>query len=99
MVDTQILPKDDPYNEASALLSCQTNLIGREGNLVFSLWTQLIGPSDRLVLLRTLLIGRSADQLPAYSLGFLAARFQTCKRADEKTITRKRLLWATNKPF
>ena len=77
-----------PYDEASALLSCQTNLIWQEGNLIFSLWTRLIGPSDGLVLLRTLLIGLSADQLPVSSLGFLAAQFQTCKRTEEKTITR-----------
>ena len=88
-----------PYDNVSALSSFQTDLIGREGNLVFSSWTRLIGLSNGLVLIRTLLIGRSADQLPASSLGFLATRCQTCKRADEKTITRKRLLWATNTPF
>ena len=52
----------------------------------------LIGPSDRLVPLRTLLIGCFADQLLASSMGFLAMRCQTCKHADEKKITRKRLL-------
>ena len=88
-----------PYDEASALSSCQMNLIGREGNLIFSSWTRLIGLSDGLVLLRTLLIGQSADQRLASSLGFLTTQYQTCKRADEKTITRKRFLWATNTPF
>ena len=69
-----------PYDNASDLSSCQTDLIGREGNLVFSSWTRLIGLSDGLVLLRTLMIGRSADLLSASSLGFLVARFQTAKR-------------------
>ena len=77
-----------PYDEASDLSSCQTNLIGREGNLVFSSLARLIGLSDGLVLIRTLLSGQFADQLPASSLGFLVARIQTCKRADEKMITR-----------
>ena len=69
-----------PYDEASALSSCQTDLIGQDGNLVFSSWTRLIGLSNGLVLIRTLLIGRSADQLPASSLGFFATRCQTVKR-------------------
>ena len=69
-----------PYDEASDLSSFQTNLIGREGNLVFSSWTRLIGLSDGLVLLRTLMIGRSADLLSASSFGFFVAQFQTAKR-------------------
>ena len=52
----------------------------------------LIGPYDRLVLLRTLLVGCFANQLLASSMGFLATRYQTCNHADEKTVTRKRLL-------
>ena len=88
-----------PEDEASDLLSCQTNLIEREGNLVFSSWTRLIGLSDGLILIRKLMIGRFDDQLPASSLGFLVARFQTYKRSDKKTITRKRLLWAMNTPL
>ena len=88
-----------PYDEASALSSYQTDLTEREGNLVFSFWTRLIGLSDGLVLIRTLLIGRSSDLLPASSLGFISTRCQTIKRTDEKTITRKRLLWSTNTPF
>ena len=39
------------YDDASDLLSCQTELIGQEGKLVFSSWTRLIGLSDGLVLL------------------------------------------------
>ena len=39
------------YDDASDLSSGQTNLIGQEGNLVFSSWTRLIGLSDGLVLL------------------------------------------------
>ena len=46
-----------PYDDASDLSSFQTDLIGQEGNLVFSSWTRLIGMSDGLVLLRMLLIG------------------------------------------
>ena len=69
-----------PYDDASNLSSCQTGLIGREGNLVFSYWTRLIGLSDALVLIRTLLIGRSADLLPATSLGFFATQCQRVKR-------------------
>ena len=61
-----------PYDDASNLSSCQTDLIGREGNLVFSSWTRLIGPSDRLVLIRTLLIGRSVDQLFRVFFGILS---------------------------
>ena len=75
------------YNDASALSSCQTDLIGREGNLVFSSWTRLICLSDGLVLIRTLLIGRSADQLPASSFGLLSHAM-----SDSQTrFTRKRL--------
>ena len=40
-----------PYDDASNLSSCQTDLIVREGKLVFSYWTRLIGLSDGLVLL------------------------------------------------
>ena len=80
------------YDKASTLSSCQTNLIGRAARLVFSWWTRLICPSDWLVLLRTLLIVCFADQLLASSMEFLATRCETCKRADKKTITRKRLL-------
>ena len=69
-----------PYDDASDLSSCQTDLIGREGNLVFYFWTRLIGLFNGLVLLRTLMIGRSADLLSASSLGFFVARFQTAKR-------------------
>ena len=80
------------YDKASAVSSCQTNLIGRAARLVSYWLTRLIGPSDLLVLLRMLLIGCFADELLASSMGFLATRCQTCKHADEKTITRKRLL-------
>ena len=69
-----------PYDEVSALSSCQTDLIGQEGDLVFSSWTRLISLSDGLILIRTLLIGRSADLLPASSLAFFATRCQTVKR-------------------
>ena len=41
-----------PYDDASDLSSCQTDLIGREGKLVFSSGTLLIGRSDGLVLLK-----------------------------------------------
>ena len=40
-----------PYDDASDLSSCKTDLIGREGKLVFSFGTRLIGLSDGLVLL------------------------------------------------
>ena len=40
-----------PYDGASDLSSCQTDLIGQEGKLFFSSWTRLIGLSDGLVLL------------------------------------------------
>ena len=69
-----------PYDDAFYLFSCQTDLIGREGNPVFSSWTRLIGLSDGLVFLRTLLIGRSAALFLASSLGFFVAQFQTAKR-------------------
>ena len=41
---------------------------------------------------QTLLIGCFSNQLLVSSMGFLATRCQTCKHADEKTITWKRLL-------
>ena len=40
-----------PYDDASDLSFCQTDLIGREGKLVFSSGTRPIGLSDGLVLL------------------------------------------------
>ena len=103
MAEPMIRPKDDP-SEGCDWLSQNFCLMVRLKDapkpfdwLIRS--NSLIGPSDRLVLLSTLLIGRSADQLLASSLGFLATQCQTCKYADEKTITRKRLLWVTNTPF
>ena len=39
------------YDDASNLLSYQTDLIGGEGNLVFSSWTRLIGLFDGIILL------------------------------------------------
>ena len=92
-----VRPKDTlkPFDWLS-----RSNLsIWRGVRLVFSSWTRLIGPSDGIVLLRKLLIGRSVNQLLASSLGFLATWCQTCKRADKKRITWTRLLWATNTPF
>ena len=87
------------YDEASALSSCQTNLIGRAARLVSSWWMQLIGPSDRIVLQGRFLLANPPISSFASSLGFLATRCQTCKRADEKMITRNRLLWVTNMLF
>ena len=56
----KVRPKDSdwkkeetgPYDDASDLSSCQTDLIGRERKLVLSSGTLLIGRSDGLVLLK-----------------------------------------------
>ena len=64
-----------PYDNASDLLSCQTDLIGREGELVFSSGTLLIGRSDGLVLLERFLLADLIDLLSASSLFFLLRNF------------------------
>ena len=88
-----------PYDDASDLSSCQNDLIGWEGKLVFSSGTRMIGLSDGLVLLERFWL---ADLLICFQRLLLASLSRDCRQPnaiEEKTITRKRLLSATNTPF
>ena len=72
-----------PYDNASNLPSCQTDMIGRERKLVLSYGTLLIGCSDGLIFLKRFLLADLIDLLSASSFDFfvlLVARFYTAIR-------------------